>query len=165
MQQSLWVLDASSSHSVIVTFGAFPYAICAAGSHPLHRPSSRLAALGAISGCARLPGVCRPFDVFNNCSDPHPRRLAPSLLSYRSLPVRLCCVLGCSQPLDALFRSCPPALFRAGSVLGLRSFEGLSPNPSPGSLSARSVLRVVTALARGRLRGFRQWLDACHRVA
>lgn len=78
-------------------------------------------------------------------------------------PPRLRCVLGVSHSLDAFFRSCLPALFRAGAVHGLSSLRRFLPARSPASLSALGVLRAVTALARDRLRGFQHRSDACRR--
>jgi hypothetical protein len=67
---------------------------------------------------------------------------------------------GFSPPRRFTPRAAFLALFRASTVLGLSSLRRFLPNRSPGSLSARSVLRVVAGLAPGRLRGFRHRLDA-----
>jgi len=98
----------------------------------------------------RLPGVSRPFDastvaatlVLSACA---------SHRSYRAYLPRLCSALGVSRPLDASFRDCPPALFRAGIVHGLRSFEGFSPPVAP---EASRLAVSSVSLPRLRAAGF-----------
>lgn len=60
---------------------------------------------------------------------------------------------GFRTPSTLLSATCLPALFHAGTVLGLPSFGGFLPDRSPSDLSASGVPLVVSPLARTRLRG------------
>lgn len=90
-----------------------------------------------------------PFDVPCKRSDlrSDTARAAPS--RPLGLPPQLRCVLGVSHPLDAFFRTCRPALFHAGTVLGLPSLRRFLPACSPVSLLALGVLLVVRPARAG----------------
>ena len=167
--------DASSSHDLALTYGVFLNALlplaCARSTallavilvaralRPVRR--ARLAHLAVVVASRSPSWSSGALRRSNRCSDVHADSTCASSNATPGLPPRLCCVLGVSRALDAFFRNCLPALFRAGAVHGLPSLRRLLPARSPASLSALGVLRVVIALARDRLRGFQHRSDAC----
>jgi len=125
------------------------------------------AVLLTMDSIARIPAFAfleflRPFDVFGSCSDQLSTvYLRVVLSSSPGLPLLALRRPRCfSHPRRFAPHAAFPALFHASTVHGLSSLRRFLPIRSPGSLSARSVLRVVVRLAPDRLRGFRHRLDA-----
>lgn len=141
------VSDASSSPVLVLTSGVFPECALQLRSRPPSRTPS-----WSSSALRRSRQVQRHHSFRSACA---------SLPSHRAYLTRLRGAPGVSRPLDASFRN---LLLRPCFVpvpsLGFSSLRRFLPARSPGSLSARSVLLVVTALARSRLRGFQHRSDA-----
>lgn len=72
---------------------------------------------------------------------------------------------GFRTPSTLLSATCRPALFHAGTVLGLPSLRRFLPDRSPRDLSVLGVLLAVCPLARPRLRGCQHRSDALTSLA
>lgn len=155
-------LDASSSRTVVLTLGVFPDTICAAGSHPLRNyPLDRSSRCPVALAFLEFLGP----STFSAAAATLVRVGSRRASELPGLPARLCGALGFSQPLDASFRNLPSHLVSCGFRPWASFLRRFVPTCSPGSLSARSALLAVTALARGLLRGFWHRVDAYRRVA
>lgn len=93
-------------------------------------------------------------------SDSRSSKALASLSRTLGLPPQLRGVLGVSHPLDASFRNLPSGLVSCRFRPWASTLRRFLPNRSPSGLSASGVLRVVSPLARPRLRGCQHRSDA-----
>lgn len=113
------------------------------------RPVASVEASPLRPHAAHLPGVLRALRRSLQAQRPALRRGLRRTFTPAGLPPQLRCVLEVSHLLDAFFRTCRPALFHAGIVLGLPSLRRFLPACSPENLSAPGVLLAVSPARAG----------------
>lgn len=137
---------------------ALPRDVTTAGS-PSRRPRPKPTT--PSTSCCSPSWSFRALRRFIAAAATHvPAKLSPHSHAHWVYLPSFAAPLGFRTPSTLLSAICLPALFRAGSVLGLPPFGGLLPNRSPSCLSASGVLLVVSPLARPRLRGCQHRSDA-----